>query len=94
MLYEVITLINKDKIDDVKDYINNLTNLQKSSLPRFNTGNYIADGILDDKCSICTMKNINFQHQGVIPLNKIEPIDVCVIFSNTLDNAIEACEIV
>lgn len=58
----------------------------------FNTGNSIIDIILSEKKRICIENNIEFNTQ--ININKgipIEVIDLSSIFSNALDNAIEAC---
>lgn len=58
----------------------------------FNTGNSIVDIILSEKKRICIENNIEFNTQ--ININKgipIEVIDLSSIFSNALDNAIEAC---
>ena len=59
----------------------------------FNTGNVILDIILSEKSRLCKSKNIYFLCN--IYFSKcdfIDMIDVSSVFSNLLDNAIEACE--
>lgn len=57
------------------------------------TGNDAIDFILGEKLAVCNEKNIscNPYIDGSV-LNFMEPVDICVIFGNALDNAIECCE--
>lgn len=54
------------------------------------TGNYVLDVLLSDKKK--TAKDIKFDVRGYISAEFVEPIDICTIFGNALDNAIEACK--
>ncbi|CEN23322.1 two-component signal transduction sensor histidine kinase [[Clostridium] sordellii] len=59
----------------------------------YDTGNMIVDSILNNKKSICEKKDIDFFAD--VDFSKsdfIDTVDVCIIFSNIIDNAIEACE--
>ena len=62
------------------------------SIVKFNTGNGIVDAILNEKQKAANSINTNIVFDGMIPQNIFTPTDLCVIFGNTLDNAIEACE--
>ncbi len=62
------------------------------SIIKFNTGNGIVDAILSEKQKKAGESNTNIMFEGMIPQNAFSPTDLCVIFGNTLDNAIEACE--
>lgn len=62
------------------------------SIVKFNTGNGIVDAILNEKQKAANSTNTNIVFDGMIPQNIFTPTDLCVIFGNTLDNAIEACE--
>ncbi len=58
----------------------------------YNTGNMVLDVILNDKKTVCDKDNIDFYVD--INFSKCEFIDisdVCSIFSNMIDNAIQAC---
>ena len=59
---------------------------------KFNTGNGIVDAILSEKQKKAFLYNIYIKFDGIIPQTAFSPTDLCVIFGNTLDNAIEACE--
>ena len=68
--------------------------MQRSSedIVGFDTGNGIVDAILADKQSRAKINNTKIVFSGSVPPNSIAPTDLCIIFGNTLDNAIEACE--
>lgn len=87
-----ISNICKDN-DLANEYIENI-NVELSNLNNnFNTGNMILNVILDEKNSICISKGIKFRSN--IDFTKcefIDMVDVCSVFSNALDNAIEACD--
>ncbi|GAA0106762.1 sensor histidine kinase [Paraclostridium sordellii] len=80
--------------NDATNYISSI----ESELDRydnsFNTGNMILDIILNEKIKICKESNIKLliDINSFDKCNFIDTIDVCSIFSNVLDNAIEACE--
>ena len=69
-----------------------LQNLQTPGA-RIRTGNSALDAILSTKKALAESKGIivdmEVQISDQLPL---EPVDVCVIFGNALDNAIEACD--
>ncbi len=78
--------------DYVNKYIEDINNEIKDFKSIYNTNNMILDTILNEKDRICKENNIDF----ICDLNFskcsfIEMIDVTSIFSNLLDNAIEAC---
>lgn len=52
----------------------------------------LVNAILSDKNAHATLTNTTIQCIGHLPKNQINPLDLCVIFGNLLDNAIEACE--
>lgn len=75
------------------NYISSLENEIRKYNLTFDTGNIFLDVILSEKSKLCNKNNISL----FIDVNNfdkcsfIESIDVCSIFSNLLDNAIEAC---
>lgn len=57
------------------------------------TGNIALDAVLSTKQTIAEHKGIVFEHHIRIAENlTVDPVDLCVIFGNALDNAIEACD--
>lgn len=82
----------KNSNEDVNKYINNIEDEVKESKNIYNTGNALLDIILYKKSKCCKENNIDFN--AGIDFNKcefIEMIDISSIFSNLIDNAIEAC---
>ena len=57
------------------------------------TGNTAFDAIISAKKVLAESKNIDFALKIQIPEKlQVDAVDLCVIFGNALDNAIEACE--
>lgn len=55
-------------------------------------GNGIVDALLVDKQQKSAAANTVIKFEGSVPSNGIDATELCVIFGNTLDNAIEACQ--
>ncbi len=89
-LLAVLALLRAEEYSDAMTYIEKLTSISTSPAAKFNTGNLLADAILTDKAENADEKiSINFQ--GFIP-SDIDNTDLCTVLSNSLDNAIEACQ--
>lgn len=75
------------------NYIDSIrSEIDKLSLG-FNTGNEVLDVILNNKKEICIKNKIDLN--VFVDFSKIdfmEYFDICTIFSNCIDNAIEACK--
>lgn len=87
----VISMLEEGSFSDAENYIRKLTNKFNETVPSYKTGNYIDDSILSDKAQECKDKGIIFKFTGVIPEKNLNPLELCTILSNSLDNAIEAC---
>lgn len=82
----------KNSSEDVNEYIDNIEDEVKNNKNIYNTGNALLDIILYEKSKECIKNNIDF-NVG-IDFSKcefIDMIDISSIFSNLIDNAIEAC---
>lgn len=88
----MICIKNYDTKDEIISYINNLE-LQINDFENFkNTGNKTLDIILGEKIGLCKKHNIEFEESiNISKLKFIKNNDICAIFANALDNAIEAC---
>ncbi|MCE9676829.1 ATP-binding protein [Paraclostridium bifermentans] len=83
--------LSSDK-EDVNKYIDEMSKELNQFKEIHNTGNMILDIILKEKQNICNENNIDLTCDvNFSKCNFIEMTDVCSIFSNILDNAIEAC---
>ena len=81
-----------DQNHDGVTYIEKINNeLEQSEI--VDTGNSAFDAIISAKKVLAESKNIEFALHIQIPEKlKVDAVDLCVIFGNALDNAIEACE--
>ncbi|MGL6105144.1 ATP-binding protein [Romboutsia sp.] len=76
---------SKHYIDSIKSELNQWDSIST-------TGNMILDIILSEKKDICKKKSIKFSTDiNFKECDFVDMIDVCSIFSNILDNSIEAC---
>lgn len=75
-------------LDSTNEDIYNTTN----SLLCFDTGNGIVDALLAEKQRNAALSNIKIKFEGAVPSSNISATELCVLFGNTIDNAIEACE--
>ncbi|HFQ7766308.1 TPA: GHKL domain-containing protein [Clostridioides difficile] len=90
-IYCIDNLRNNSK--EIDEYVNNLKDEIKTFKYIYNTGNMILDIIINEKSEICLKKGIKFTCSiNFSKVNFVKPIDVSSIFSNILDNAIEACD--
>lgn len=91
-LQGILSLIQANEYSQAEDYIldlRNRINKVKSELHIFDTGNGLADALLSDKASALN-ENCKIEYNGIIP-DSINKVDLCIILSNALDNAVEAC---
>lgn len=90
------SLCEKNNTEEIIEYIDSMNRNINRCNPlnqEFNTGNIILDSILKNKKSICIEKNINFVSEIDFSKNDfMDMVDICTIFSNLIDNAIEACQ--
>lgn len=57
------------------------------------TGNIALDAIVSTKKALAQKKGITFESTIQVPEKlPIEAVDICILFGNAIDNAIEACE--
>lgn len=83
------SMLSNKEYDDLLKYFNKLSDSFPSASFLFETGNYIADAILTEKQSNFP-DGVSIKFDGIIPTN-IDNTDLCIILSNALDNAAEAC---
>lgn len=78
-----------DAIDKYLDMLDDdLTNVETV----IRTGNRMADAILNSKLSLAMEKHIQVKADAKIPVTlTVSELDLCIIISNLLDNAIDAC---
>lgn len=85
-------LCDEGKFDEVSEYAEQLSNESIRSGIRLLTGNEIVDLIAGQKKKRCEEHGIEFVFEGMIgDLGEMTGPDLCGLFANAYDNAIEAC---
>lgn len=85
------SLIDKKEYDEAREYIEKISGMNINTSKEFFSGNTIANAILNDKSEKADKSGIKIDFDGYIHKG-ISPTDICIILSNAIDNAIEACE--
>lgn len=76
---------------EMKEYLSGLTQELKKTEVFIHCGNEIADAIVNEKNAVARKRGIMLRVDGMLPGDlSIRPTDLCVIFANALDNALEA----
>lgn len=92
-LQSMLYLANEEEYDELKQYLKNLNSSVWQIDMELHCGNALADAICNEKNQLAALKGISFEIEGRMPENtKLEPVDICTIFANALDNALEALE--
>lgn len=83
-------LLDSGRYDEVEEYLGKLSERLPSGSFNYSTGNYLSDAILSDKQESAGKDGVEIAFSGTIPTS-INNTDLCIILTNALDNAIEAC---
>ncbi|MDE7274687.1 MAG: GHKL domain-containing protein [Lachnospiraceae bacterium] len=87
-------LLTEGKTNQAVAYLESIGNhLEKLTLQKFYTGSEILDAVMQQKYLEAKKKGVSINVEG--KMTKPDFIDVyelCILFSNALDNGIEACE--
>jgi sensor histidine kinase YesM len=85
-------LITSGKSLEAGEYLNSITHTVNSLSPHISTGNVYADAIIREKIIIAQAEGIDLETDLIFPSSELlAPMDLCIILSNALDNALEAC---
>ncbi|WP_054741929.1 sensor histidine kinase [Cellulosilyticum ruminicola] len=86
-------LLQENKLEELEKYIHDIRANVESKMGLISTGNTIVDSILNEKYAVAHEKQIHMEVKvGVEGDIDMEFVDLCIILSNSIDNAIEACE--
>ncbi|MDE6706634.1 MAG: GHKL domain-containing protein [Oscillospiraceae bacterium] len=89
----ISALMKKNQYSEAEEYINSLFETLSSFSPKIVTGDNMLDSLFASKLPIIEEKSIKLDIKGVIDGNlDWKPIDICAVFANLIDNAIEACD--
>ncbi len=84
-------LISEGRNDEALKMLEEQNTSFNNSILRYNTGNGIVDALLTDKQKQAEKINTTIEFEGAVPPSAVSPNALCIIFGNTIDNAIEAC---
>lgn len=87
------SMMQMQKLEEALEYIHQFHQNELSNRLPTLCHNFAADSIVKYYMSLAISKSISFQPQLNIPEDiGINPLDLCVVLGNCLENAIEACE--
>ena len=85
-------LLERGEIQQAKDYLDKLERIPEQFSYPCKTGNTVTDTLLSSKLSIAIQYGIRVECTVKIPSScNLDDLDLCVLFSNAVDNAIHAC---
>lgn len=85
--------VKNQEYEKLENYVDEIRRNFVKINPQIYTGNHVVDLILGQKRILAVQKGIDFQ-LDVTPLSSLtmEEREICSLFGNLLDNALEACE--
>ena len=93
LLLALRSIVSEGKIEQAVDYIDKMQDtVETIKVKAFDTGNFIADALLESKAKVAAQNNIAMTVTGNIPANRVEDVNLVILISNLLDNAIEAAK--
>lgn len=87
-------LLRRKDIEGTRDYLHSfMSDIYGPGYTIFDTQNPILDALLTDKYAAAIQAGIKVETDiSIKPQIPIDNVDWCILFGNTLDNAIEACQ--
>ena len=88
----ISSLMRKGSYSEAEEYVNELHGRLSSFSPKIVTGDDMLDALISSKLTDIENNGIRFTVNGVIDGGLgWKPIDICAVFANMIDNAVEAC---
>lgn len=85
-------LLAENEVQRACEYMDEIESISQAKKKTYDTGNIIVDVLLNDKNEKAAQHHAQIVFTGYVPTAGITSADLCTIFANALDNAIEACE--
>ncbi len=84
-------LFEQGKFEEAKKYFESFPAVRKSNSTKVLSGNETVDTILAAKAELFTKHDVELKINGNLSrLSTMESMDICILFSNLIDNALEA----
>lgn len=88
----ISSLATNNNLQGINTYLENINSYMSNYDMHIKSGNDIVDAVLNNKILVAKKNKIDIKINAYVPKEiKISHMDLCAIFSNLLDNAIEAC---
>lgn len=87
----LLAQLKEGNIDEAIKFLNDCNSMITTYDLPFHTGSTVIDSLLFDKLQQVTDKNITINFNGTFPQNPMNTADLCAVFGNIIDNAIESC---
>lgn len=91
MLIGLNSCLKDGNLEKARAYLSRLAELAEKDNIKIHSGDSLVDSLIADKVSGAGDHNIEFEFEGLIPVDVMDPVDLCIVFGNALDNAAEAC---
>lgn len=91
-LSTVYELLSNDKTEEAMGFIEQSSSIVKATMTFVQTNNSVANAIINSKLSTAATLGIKVSCITVNDFVGINELDLCDLLSNTLENAINACE--
>ncbi len=92
LLFALHSMVEQGENEKALEYLEEMNDLCQRTTKKYDTGNFIADALLSAKSSVAANSNTEIRFDGFIPSEGIENVDMVILLSNIVDNAVEACE--
>lgn len=87
----LLAQLKEGNIDEAIKYLNDCSSMISTSDVLYHTGSAVIDSLLFDKANQVKDSSITINFNGLFPQNPMNTADLCAVFGNIIDNAIEAC---
>lgn len=85
-------LISDGKAEDAKEYLEKISDEKVGgSATGVDTGNTIVDAVINNRINDCVKNNIEIKCLIDSHFEGISDMDICILLSNVLDNAVSGC---
>lgn len=82
-----------EKTEQARAYTKEIREILQPLVPKQYSDHPILNILLDDKITMAALSHIDFRFEiGNVDLSFMESVEITTVFSNLLDNAIEACQ--
>ena len=85
-------LLRNGQIAESREYLKKLEGISTALSFPYQTGNPVVDILLSEKLGLAQANGIQTEVSLLLPKDgRIDDLDLCIIFANALDNAVNAC---